>query len=102
MVDRAMTNTPSGTLSRMARLLMLALALAFAVASPASAQSVLRDSETELLFADISAPLVTAAGLDPKATNVVLLNDREINAFVATGQTVYIQSGLLLASDNVN
>ena len=81
---------------------MLALLLAFAAARPAAAQSVLRDSETELLFRDISRPLITAAGLDPKSTNVVLLNDPEINAFVATGQTVYIQSGLLVASDNVN
>ncbi len=81
---------------------MLALLLAFAAAQPAAAQSVLRDSETELLFRDISSPLITAAGLDPKATNVVLLNDPEINAFVATGQTVYLQSGLLIASDNVN
>jgi len=32
----------------------------------------------------------------------VLLNDPEINAFVATGQTVYVQSGLLEACDNVN
>jgi predicted Zn-dependent protease len=30
------------------------------------------------------------------------LNDPEINAFVATGQTVYIQSGLLIAADNAN
>ncbi len=33
---------------------------------------------------------------------MVLLNDPEINAFVATGQTVYVQSGLLEATDNVN
>jgi predicted Zn-dependent protease len=62
---------------------------------------VLRDSETELLFRDMSKPLIAAAGLDRK-TDVVLLQDPEINAFVATGQTVYIQTGLLLASDNVN
>jgi predicted Zn-dependent protease len=90
------------SLSRLVRLIMLALILAVAAARPASAQSVLRDSETELLFRDLSAPLITAAGLDPKSTNVVLLNDSEINAFVATGQTVYIHSGLLIASDNVN
>jgi predicted Zn-dependent protease len=89
-------------LSRLARLLMVALLLAFAAAQPAAAQSVLRDSETELLFRDVSSPLITAAGLDPKSTQVVLLNDPEINAFVATGQTVYIQSGLLVAADNVN
>jgi predicted Zn-dependent protease len=90
------------SLSRLARLMMLALLVGLAVARPAAAQSILRDSETELLFRDISAPLITAAGLDPKNVQVVLLNDPEINAFVAGGQIVYIQSGLLTASDNVN
>jgi predicted Zn-dependent protease len=95
-------------LSRYTRLFMAALLLAMAAWQPAMAQddeggpSVLRDSETELLFADISKPLIKAAGLDPKSVRVVLLNDPEINAFVATGQTVYIQSGLIQAVDNVN
>jgi predicted Zn-dependent protease len=92
--------------ARFARLLMLALMLTIVTARPAAAQeadaSILRDSETELLFNDISRPLIRAAGLDPKSVNVVLLNDSEINAFVATGQTVYIHSGLIQAVDNVN
>jgi predicted Zn-dependent protease len=102
MVSEGMKSAASRPVSRLARLVMLALCLAFAAARPAAAQSVLRDSETELLFRDIAKPLITAAGLDPKSTQVVLLNDSEINAFVATGQTVYIQSGLLVAADNVN
>ena len=89
-------------MTRCLRLAMLALLLAFAAAQPAAAQSVLRDSETELLFKDISKPLVQAAGLDPANVKVVLLNDPEINAFVAGGQIVYIHSGLLTAADNVN
>ena len=95
--------------SRFVRLLMLALMLAMASWQPAAAQdegdsgpSVLRDTETELLFKDIARPLVKAAGLDPASVNVVLLNDPEINAFVATGQTVYVQTGLIQATDNVN
>ena len=56
---------------------------AFSVAvQPVAAQSVLRDAETEALFADMSAPLVRAAGLDPDNVRVVLLNDPVINAFV--------------------
>ena len=89
-------------LSRLVQLLMLGLVLFFAAARPAAAQSLLRDSETELLFKDISDPLIEAAGLDPKSVKVVLINDPEINAFVAQGQVVYIHSGLLTASDNVN
>jgi len=89
-------------LPRFARQLMLALLLALAAVQPAAAQTVLRDTETEVLFRDVSKPLIEAAGLDPKSVQVVLLNDKEINAFVAAGQTVYLQSGLLTASDNVN
>ena len=89
-------------LFRFVRLVMAAQLLGLAMAQPAAAQSILRDSETELLFKDVSRPLIEAAGLDPKSVNVVLLNDPEINAFVATGQTVYIQSGLLTSADNLN
>ena len=96
--------------ARFVRLLMLALMLAMSAWQPAAAQesdsdsgpSILRDSETELLFRDASRPLIEAAKLDPNSVKVVLLNDPEINAFVATGQTVYVQSGLIQAADNVN
>ena len=93
--------------ARLARLFMMAVLLALATVQPALAQddsgpSVLRDTETELLFKDMSRPLIVAGGLSPNSTDVVLLNDPEINAFVARGQTVYIQSGLLEAADNVN
>lgn len=93
--------------SRFARLLMIALMLAVASAQPAAAQSdsgpqVLRDTETELLFRDMSLPLIKAGGLDPGSVKVVLLNDPEVNAFVSQGQTVYLQSGLIEAADNVN
>lgn len=82
---------------------MAALLLFSALAArPAFAQSVLRDAETEALFADISAPLVEAAGLRPENVEIVLLNDDSINAFVAGGQIVYVHSGLLIEADNVN
>jgi predicted Zn-dependent protease len=93
-------------LPRVARLFMMALLLAVAFVQPAAAQDegpqILRDTETELLFQDMSKPLIEAAGLDPRSAKVVLLGDPEINAFVATGQTVYLQSGLIFAADNVN
>lgn len=97
-------NSPA---ARLARLIMMAVLLALATVQPALAQDdsgpqVLRDTETELMFKEMSRPLIIAGGLDPNAVNVVLLNDPEINAFVARGQTVYVQSGLLEAADNVN
>jgi predicted Zn-dependent protease len=96
-------------LARLVRLLMLVLTFSVATARPAladddqeSGPSVLRDSETELLFKDVARPMVKALNLDPNSVQVVLLNDPEINAFVDKGQTVYVQSGLIAAADNVN
>jgi len=71
-------------------------------AVPAAAQSVLRDAETEALFHDMTGPLVKAAGLDPKNVDIVLVNDPQINAFVAGGQAVYLHSGLINAADDAN
>ena len=98
----------SSPLSRFVRMLMLALVLGLATARPAAAQdddsgpSILRDTETEALFADVAKPLVEAANLSNKSVKVVLLNDDEINAFVAGSQNVYVNSGLVTRADNVN
>ena len=69
---------------------------------PAMAQSVLRDAETEAFFDEISEPLIRAAGLDPKNVDIVLINDKSINAFVAGGQTVYLHSGLIDTASSAN
>jgi predicted Zn-dependent protease len=91
-----------GGMARLIRLFMVGILLFFAAARPAVAQSILRDSETELLFRQLSEPLIEAAGLDAKSVKVVLVNDPEVNAFVAQGQVVYIHSGLLTQADNAN
>jgi predicted Zn-dependent protease len=72
------------------------------LAQPVFAQSILRDAETEALFDEMSAPIIRAAGLLPRNVKVVLIYDKEINAFVAGGQIVYINSGLIAAATNAN
>ena len=84
---------------RMAAIAAASLAL---LARPAAAQQILRDAETEAFMADMSAPLVGAAGMQPRNVQVFVLNDPEINAFVAGGQYVWVHSGLIAAADNVN
>lgn len=82
---------------------VLALLVSFAVlVRPVAAQSILRDAETEVLLADMSRPLIQAAGLNPKNVQIVMIMDNSINAFVATGQAVYIHSGLITQADNAN
>lgn len=88
-------------MSRFTRLIA-ALVAAILVAQPAMAQSILRDAETEALFREMSAPMIAAAGLNPKSVDIVLIGDPSINAFVAGGQVVYIHSGLIQAADNAN
>ena len=74
----------------------LALVMVFALTvQPAMAQSILRDAETEALLNDMAAPLVRAAGLDPRNMTIVLVADPSINAFVAGGQVIYLHTGLI-------
>ena len=82
---------------------LLALLLSVALlARPAAAQSILRDAETEALLNDLARPLIVAAGLRPENVQIALVGDPEINAFVAGGQIVYINSGLITQADNAN
>jgi predicted Zn-dependent protease len=87
---------------RMKRFVATLVISCVVLAAPARAQSILRDAETESLFADMAKPIVLAAGLDPKHAKVVLIQDDSINAFTAGGQTVYVHSGLMSAADNAN
>jgi predicted Zn-dependent protease len=84
------------------RLLTLCALLGVAIVRPALAQSVLRDAETEALMHDATVPLIRAAGLDEKNVQILVINDPSINAFVAGGQIVWVHSGLIAASDNIN
>ena len=93
-----------GLTSRLAGRLVTACAVSLLLVQPVLAQSinVLRDAETEAFFRDISKPMVVAAKLDPKSVQFILVGDPSINAFVCCGQNVFIHSGLIQVTDNVN
>ena len=77
---------------------LTALAL---LASPAAAQqriSFIRDAEVESTIRTYATPLFAAAGLDPSAIGVHLVNDRTLNAFVANGLNLFMNTGLLVRS----
>jgi predicted Zn-dependent protease len=73
-----------------------------ALAPPAMAQriSFIRDAEVENTIRVYATPLFVAAGLDPSAIQVHLVNDRSLNAFVANGLNMFINTGLLIRADN--
>ena len=60
-------------------------------------QSLIRDAEIEHISRTLATPIFAAAGLDPAAVEIHLVADDRINAFVAGGQRVFLNTGLLLA-----
>jgi predicted Zn-dependent protease len=89
-------------MARLLQFLALTIASFALMARPALAQQILRDAETEAFMGDMSGPLVKAAGMDPRNVQVLVINNPEINAFVAGGQYVWVHSGLIAQADNVN
>ena len=88
--------------AQLVRFMVAFVAIVSIVAQPVAAQSILRDAETEALFADMVAPLVAVSELDAEEVEVVLINDRQVNAFVAGGQRIYFYSGLLETAESAN
>ncbi|MEW4467313.1 M48 family metalloprotease [Parasphingorhabdus sp. JC815] len=83
------------SLFRAGQFITALLAIVAITAQPVAAQSILRDAETEALFSDMVAPLVQVSELDAKDVDVVLINSKQVNAFVAGGQRIYFYSGTI-------
>ena len=68
----------------------------------AQAFGLIRDAEIEATIRAYAEPLWVAAGLNAPFVQVHLVDDDQINAFVAGGQQLFIYSGLLMRSKNAN
>lgn len=55
----------------------------------------IRDAEIEGLLRYYAVPLFRAAGLNPSAVRVYIVNSDTLNAFVANGQRIFVHTGLL-------
>lgn len=73
-----------------------------ALAQAGKRMSLLRDAETEATIRAYADPLFRAAGLDPAGIRVLLVDDDSINAFVAGGMRLFINTGLLMRADTAN
>ncbi len=78
------------------------MALVFAFPTSVQAMGLIRDAETEYLMREFSDPIFKAAGLDPKAVKIHLVNNNSLNAFVAGGQRMFLHTGLIQQSDRPN
>ena len=62
--------------------------------------SLIRDAEIENTIAVYAAPLFRAAGLEPSSVEIYLVKDKSLNAFVAGGQKLFINTGLLMRAEH--
>jgi len=71
-------------------------------AAPAHAQnlSLIRDAEIENTIRQFATPVFRAADLDASAVSIYLVRDSSVNAFVAGGQRLFINTGLLTRTAN--
>jgi predicted Zn-dependent protease len=86
---------------RAARAGLIAASLSGLLLSPTLAHaqadiSLIRDTEVEEIIREDATPIFKAAGLQPEAVKIHLVGDKELNAFVAGGQQLFLNTGLLI------
>jgi len=64
--------------------------------------SFIRDEEIETTIRIYATPLFQQAGVEPSAVHIYLVNSREINAFVAEGLNLFLNTGLIVKTRNAS
>ena len=82
------------------RLLMICALFCVTMALPARALTLLRDPDIEYALKQLATPVLKAAGLSPSRIDILIIDDRRLNAFVVDANAIFIHSGLMLKMDN--
>jgi predicted Zn-dependent protease len=91
------------TLRVFVRITAIALAISLASAHRgAAAETFIRDTEIEADIRTMVTPIWKAAGLEPSALHVYLIEDKQLNSFVAGGQNEFINTGLIMRAETPN
>jgi predicted Zn-dependent protease len=87
----------------------IAMAASHFVIAPAQAQPrrqsgppIVRDAEIEQLLREYTQPVLKAAGLAQQNVQVVIINSRAFNAFVADGRRIFINAGTVMEAETPN
>ncbi len=70
--------------------------------APTSQPGLIRDTEIEAILKADAAPIFRAAGLNPDNIHIYIVADKEMNAFVAGGQNLFINTGLIVRTRTPN
>jgi predicted Zn-dependent protease len=92
----------SGFILRAVCLFLAALCLPVERAFADEPQGGIRDAEIESIIRGWVTPIWKAAGLDPDAIHIYLVNDPTINSDVCCGQNIFINTGLVLKAESPN
>jgi predicted Zn-dependent protease len=98
------TSTPFARVRAVALALLVSAALT--LASVAEAQDrprpIIRDAEIEALLRLYSGPIIAAAGAGSRNPEIVIVQDSDFNAFVASGRRMVIFTGTLMQAETPN
>ena len=62
--------------------------------------SLIRDAEIEGTLRDMSTPIFEAAGIAPSSVQIYIVKDDRLNAFVAGGMNLFLNTGLLMRTEH--
>ncbi|MDX1975820.1 MAG: M48 family metalloprotease [Rickettsiales bacterium] len=83
----------------MVKRLLCVWLLGISLAQPAFAATIIRDAEIESSLRRYADPIFEVAGLKPSAVKLFIIQEDTINAFVAGGSNMFINTGLILACE---
>lgn len=66
----------------------------------AAAQTVIRDTEIESYLAEWFAPILESAGMQSSQVKIILIQNNDVNAFVAGGSNIFFYTGLIEKTEN--
>lgn len=78
------------------RPLAICVLVLLTITQPARALTLLRDPDIEHALDRLAEPILKAAGLSPSRIDILIIDDRSLNAFVVDSRNIFIHSGLLL------
>ena len=62
--------------------------------------SLIRDAEIEATLQQMAGPILDAAGLGRDAVRIYIVNDNQLNAFVAGGMNLFLNTGLIMRTEH--
>lgn len=69
------------------------------LSSSAHAQGLIRDAEIERYLREFTNPILESANLRKEDVNIYIINDNTLNAFVANGQNIHLNTGLIMETE---